>query len=38
LILGAYPRVPVPLLNQLMASTVLLLGLAIERLARERMA
>jgi hypothetical protein len=30
-----FPRVPAPLLNHLMWSTVLLLGLAIDRLARD---
>ena len=36
ILLSLYPRVPAPLLNHLMWSTVLMLGLAVERLARDR--
>jgi hypothetical protein len=35
ILLAMYPRVPAPLLNHLMWSTILVLGLAIDRLARE---
>jgi hypothetical protein len=38
ILLGLFPRVPAPLLNHLMWSTVLMLGMAIERLARDRTA